>query len=432
MAPDSTGYLQDFIQKHKSGQPLGIYSICSANKWVIRAAFEQALADDSRILIETTCNQVNQFGGYTGMTPAQFVEDLFQFAGKMGFPKDRIILGGDHLGPSVWQKEPSAEAMEKSLELVRLYVESGFSKIHLDASMPCADDPKPLPEEIIAKRSAELCAAAETVATGPAPLYIIGTEVPTPGGALESISSLDVTSPEEIRQTIESAHSAFVKHGLDQAWNRVIGIVAQPGVEFGSDSIVEYDPAKAKTLSRAIEEYDHLVYEAHSTDYQTRFSLKSLVEDHFCILKVGPALTFAFREAILSLALIENELLPFLRGIEASEVSDILENTMLAHPNDWQSHYIGPLERQSFERKFSLSDRVRYYWQTPAVKASLHKLISTLEQIEIPLSLLSQFFPIEYQKVRLGQLSPRPSSLILSRIRSVIKDYSYACGHQSF
>jgi tagatose-1,6-bisphosphate aldolase non-catalytic subunit AgaZ/GatZ len=39
----------------------------------------KALQPNTEVLIEATCNQVNQDGGYTGMTPAdfrRFVEDI--------------------------------------------------------------------------------------------------------------------------------------------------------------------------------------------------------------------------------------------------------------------------------------------------------------------------------------------------------------------
>ncbi|WP_181963037.1 class II D-tagatose-bisphosphate aldolase non-catalytic subunit, partial [Klebsiella pneumoniae] len=84
---------------------------------------------------------------------------------KVGFARERIILGGDHLGPNCWQQENADAAMEKSVELVKAYVRAGFSKIHLDASMSCADDSIPLAPETVAERAAVLCLAAASVAT---------------------------------------------------------------------------------------------------------------------------------------------------------------------------------------------------------------------------------------------------------------------------
>ena len=155
--------LKKIIESRKMGIPKGIYSACSANEYVIEAAMERAMKDNDYVLIEATANQVNQYGGYTGMKPADFRKFVFFVAEKVSFPKDRIILGGDHLGPLTWQSENAASAMEKSKILLREYILAGFTKIHIDTSMRLGDDDKtqPLHTSVIAERGAELCAVAE-------------------------------------------------------------------------------------------------------------------------------------------------------------------------------------------------------------------------------------------------------------------------------
>ena len=61
-------------------------------------------------------------------------------------------------------------------------------------------------------------------------------------------------------------------------------------------------------LTELLKDEAGLVYEAHSTDYQRPESYRNLVRDGFAILKVGPALTFAMREVLEALSLIEAEL----------------------------------------------------------------------------------------------------------------------------
>src|SRR5690606_28336640 len=106
-------------------------------------------------------------------------------AAKVGFPLERLILGGDHLGPNPWKGEPAAAAMAKAEALVYEYAAAGYSKIHLDASMHLADDPKDrsrrLDGRIVAQRTAALCRAAEEgfrawrqqVPDAPEPVYVI-------------------------------------------------------------------------------------------------------------------------------------------------------------------------------------------------------------------------------------------------------------------
>ena len=121
----------------------------------------------------------------------------------------------------------------------------------------------------------------------------------------------------------------------------MIGLVVQPGVEFGSDYIIDYDRTKARQLSAFIESNPQLIFEAHSTDYQRCQALTELVADHFAILKVGPGLTFAFREAVLALAAIEQEWLAHRSEINLSGILDALEQVMKDDPRYWVKYYRG-------------------------------------------------------------------------------------------
>ena len=262
------------------------------------------------MLFEATCNQVNQDGGYTGMTPADFVSFVRGIAQQVGFDAARIVLGGDHLGPNPWTSLDADAAMAKAEVMVAAYVAAGFRKIHLDCSMSCAGDPTPLPEAEIVRRAVRLARAAESAAVGEPPVYVIGTEVPVPGGATESIEGLAVTSPQAALATIEAHRQAFVSAGLQDAWTRVIASVVQPGVEFDHHNVIDYGAKDAQALSHAITSVPGMVYEAHSTDYQTRDALRQLVKDHFAILKVGPGLTFAMREALWALDAMDEQLTP--------------------------------------------------------------------------------------------------------------------------
>lgn len=387
-----------------------------------------ALDRGGPLLIEATCNQANQFGGYTGMTAADFRRQVESIAGRVGFPASRLILGGDHLGPFPWQSLNAARAMENALEMVRSYVRAGFAKIHLDASMPCMDDPTPLPDETIAERAATLARVAESCVTGAEPVYVIGTEVPTPGGAVEELET-KVTRPEMAGQAIESHRRAFHADGLESAWDRVIALVVQPGVEFGHEKVLDYDAAKAAALSRFLAGQSALVFEAHSTDYQRPGALRELVRDGFAILKVGPALTFAMRQAIFALAHIEEECFP---DRDCSGLLRTLRKTMLEQPQHWQKHYsVDPRQAafREFERLlfYSYSDRIRYYWTDPGVRAAVEKLLRNLEERILPETLLAEWLPRQYSKARAGRLECRPLALIFDRIGEALAPYSAAC-----
>lgn len=426
----------DLMKANRNGSSKGIYSVCSAHPDVLEACIVQAKADDSIIVVESTSNQVDQYGGYTGMKPADFVEFVSTIAEKVGFPKEMILLGGDHLGPNPWKKLPAQEAMEEAKVLIAEYVKAGFQKIHLDTSMFLADDEgdrkKPLADEIVADRAAILCGVAEKTwekhsSNKPKPIYVIGTEVPIPGGAQEQEDEIIPTLPEDAASTITVTRDCFLKHNLENAWERVVGVVVQPGVEFSDDHVFHYQPDKAQNLSKKIQDFNRVVYEAHSTDYQTVENLEKLVKGHFCILKVGPWLTFAYREAMFSLEAMEIELLGK-DNKKLSRLKHTLESVMLNEPKYWKPYYHGDEDTQAFKRKYSFSDRSRYYWAMPEVESAKNKLIENLENTEIPLSLLSQFMPKQFYQVCDNTIKPTPKELTHSHIRSVAEIYSKACG----
>jgi D-tagatose-1,6-bisphosphate aldolase subunit GatZ/KbaZ len=427
--------LVDLVRRQKRGEPAGIYSVCSSNRFVLEAALVQALQDGSPVLIESTSNQVNQYGGYMGMNPRQFADHLASLAGSCGIPTGQVILGGDHLGPNVWRNEPAASAMIKAEQLVRDCVFAGYTKLHLDASMKLGGDrpEKPLDPEVSARRAAQLCRAAEQASAdlgpaAPAPVYVIGTEVPPPGGVQGEEGEIAVTRVVDAAETIHLAQEAFHQLGLASAWERVAALVVQPGVEYGNTRVHEYDRVSAAGLSRFIHTHETIVYEAHSTDYQTRAALEQLVEDGFAILKVGPALTFAFREAVLALEMIEQEWMGSKPGMQRSNVRQALEQAMLKDPRYWEGYYLGSDHQARFSRVYSLSDRIRYYWPVPEVEAALRRLLANLSAHPVPLTLLSQFLPTQYHLVRQGLLADEPRAWIHHKIRTVLADYAFASG----
>lgn len=400
----------------------GITSVCSAHPWVIRAAADQALDDGTLLLIEATCNQVNQDGGYTGMRPAGFRDFVKGLAARAHLPPDRLILGGDHLGPHVWRKLPAEEAMRRAEEMIAQYAEAGFGKIHLDTSMPCSGDPEILPDETIARRAARLAKIAEASQTRP--FYIIGTEVPVPGGASQG-HALAVTTPQAASQTVAVHKRAFAEAGLQDAWSRVAGLVVQPGVEFDNVSVIDYDPAKARALTAwRRDNGEGLVFEAHSTDFQRPDAYLALVKDGFAVLKVGPGVTFAMREAICALA--EIEILTVAPEAQ-SRVLDVIRTVMKDSPGSWRDYYAGAPAEQDVLLFNSYSDRIRYYWPDPKIEAAIARLVSNLTTTLPPEILLSRYLPSQYQRVRAGLLARDPQALILDKIRDALRPYAAAC-----
>jgi D-tagatose-1,6-bisphosphate aldolase subunit GatZ/KbaZ len=418
--------MRRIFRENRAGNPHGIYSVCSAHPLVLDAAFAQASADKSLLLIEATCNQVNQDGGYTGLTPSGFRDYVHSIAAGADYPLEQLILGGDHLGPNPWRSQPAATAMEKASVMVHAYALAGFAKIHLDASMRCADDPTVLSDAEIAERAARLCEVAEDAAAHSSirPVYIVGTEVPIPGGAQGELE-IDVTSIANVQKTLEVHRYAFERHGLSSAWERVVGVVVQPGVEFGDEAIADYIPRNAAELSHWILSAEEIVFEAHSTDYQMADSLRHLVRDHFAILKVGPELTFVLRKAVFGLAHIEEE---WISDAGRSKIRAIFDRVMVEDPGNWQGYYRGDAHQLRIARAYSLSDRIRYYWPNAEVSSALSVLIENLLHHSAPLPLVAQYLPFQAEAIRRGEIANDPRAMIRHSVRQTLARYSQACG----
>ena len=424
----TTASLATLPARFAAGERGGITSICSAHPLVIEAALLEGIATGSDVLIEATCNQVNQDGGYTGMTPADFRRFVEDIAARVGFDTKRLILGGDHLGPNPWKHLPAEQAMQKAEAMMDAFVSAGFTKIHLDTSMGCAGEPVALPDAVTAERAARLAGISEQAARAAgsvSPVYIIGTEVPIPGGAMEEIEELELTKPEAALETIEVHRRAFAARGLEDAFSRAIGVVVQPGVEFGNENVVVYQPSKAVALSGVLKKTPQFVFEAHSTDYQPVEALSALVRDGFAILKVGPGLTFALREALYGL----DQIAAFLDRLPEEETLRAkMESLLLAEPKNWEKYYHGDAEELRLQRHFSYSDRIRYYWPHPQAVAAVDALLKRLEGRKIPETLISQYMGTLYPAVAAGAVEATPHALMVEAVRNVVRTYGRAVG----
>jgi D-tagatose-bisphosphate aldolase class II non-catalytic subunit len=376
--------LREVIAANRAGARCGIASWCTAHPDTLRAILRAHADVDGPILIEATCNQVNQNGGYTGMTPAMFRDFAEGLAREEAIDPRRIILGGDHLGPNPWKNLAAADAMAAAKDMVKAYVEAGFSKIHLDASMTCADD-RQLHEQQMAERAADLCAVAEAAARQPL-AYVIGTEVPIPGGETDSLDAIAATKPGAVRHTYEVHADAFKRRGLSHALAQVIALVVQPGVDFDNSSVTLFEAAKAGALTAAARQIPGVVFEAHSTDYQTGDCLTQLVAGHFAVLKVGPELTFAYREAVFALAAIEDELALTPR----SDIVKTIDDVMNGDDRNWRP-YVPAGEQQREAKLFGLSDRVRYYWPHAQIARAVSQLQANIDRQPVSQGLILQY-----------------------------------------
>ncbi|ADK80227.1 class II D-tagatose-bisphosphate aldolase, non-catalytic subunit [Sediminispirochaeta smaragdinae] len=391
---------EELITARENDDPFSLYSVCSANQLVLETAVRRSVRSGLPLLIEATANQVNQEGGYTGMRPSDFAARLQGLCDRYGADRESIVFGGDHLGPYPWRKLAAEKAMQSAETLVRAFVAAGARKIHLDASMHLGGDTTAVPDpRIAASRAAQLCRAAEDEYEKAAtkgkpflpPVYVIGTEVPVPGGTLDDDAEPETgpapTSYASLLSTLELHEEAFYSFGLHDAWRRVIGVVVQPGLEFGSEIVHPYKRRHAEELKQIFSVKANLFFEAHSTDYQSSEALGALARDGFAFLKVGPALTFAYREALVGLAYIEQRL----HGRSKNRILESLSLIMRRNDKYWRDYYA---KGDDTELIFSLSDRVRYYWDDPVLVQEVEQLFQSIDIHErVTPGLVSQYLP---------------------------------------
>lgn len=408
--------LAEILAQNLAGKVRGLPAWCTAHPETLAAILATYRDDDSPVLIEATCNQVNQQGGYTGMTPDAFRGFIEGLAVAQGVDPARLVLGGDHLGPNPWRHLPADQAMDHARAMVAAYVKAGFTKIHLDASMACGGEVLSQPE--MARRAADLAAVAEAEAGGRALAYVIGTEVPIPGGETAPVDRLSITEAEAARQTIAEHRDAFAARGLSSVMARVAALVVQPGVDFGNAQIISFDPPAAAALSAAVAGFGGPVFEAHSTDYQSGRALRALVQGHFAILKVGPELTFAYRQAVLAMERLA-QLMGLPSGVEAA-----LRAAMADDPRDWQA-YVDPGPDMPQMMIWGLSDRVRYYWPKPQVQAAQLALFTALRAAHPPPGLVAQVTGGLAVPVDPATL---PETVIQANLGAVVARYRTATG----
>lgn len=423
--------ISNCLNLKRKGVSKAIASFCTANKACIEAILCHYKGRKQPVLIEATSNQVNQFGGYTGMKPVDYKKMVYEIADRVGFDKSFIMLGGDHLGPLPWKGKNESEAMNNAKELVREFVLAGYEKIHLDTSIKLKSDEGHLTDKIIAKRGVELYKTAieawhENLKTNKEaikPKFIIGSEVPPAGGSQDG-SPVRVTSAKDLINTIRAYEEAFSREGITDAFDSVVAVVVQPGVEFGSFTVRQYCREEATELCQVLEKYPHLCFEGHSTDFQWKENLRNMAEDGVKILKVGPAITYAYREALFKLAWFEDQIV--FDKSKRSNFCEVLDEVMCEEPKNWEKYYTGSTQETLMQRKYSYLDRCRYYFGDSRVQDAITCLKKNVDYYGLNPGVIHLSFRTQYDRLYARGEICNAENLIKDYISMQIEDYDFA------
>ena len=108
---------------------------------------------------------------------------------------------------------------------------------------------------------------------------------------------------------------------------------------------------------------------------------------------------------------------------------ETLDTAMQENPKYFAKHYYGSATEIAYKRKYSFSDRWRYYYATPEVEKAIDTLFANFKD-GVPLGLLDQFLPIQYTKVRNGELANDPKVLVMDRVCNCIDEYLFGTQQQ--
>ena len=422
--------LIDIIEANRGGERKGIYAVESRNSTVQEAYLRQALADGSPALFEICASMLDSHGQSGRMLPDDFIANVKQIAVKTSFPRDRLFFGVNDLSPSLWQDESIESALKKTSAFISDLVSLGINKLGIHAGIPLKGDPADqlLSQEVITAREAALYQAAECAAAAlpdeEKPLYVIDVN---PGQGMTE-DQTNMIHKEDVENAVDRFAKTVAAAGLPEMKKRFLAARIFLGAGYDSEKVIQFGSSLLKELGGCVYGDKPVVLEVTRTDFQPQTVLDQLVENHFAFLSVGPELTYTMREVLFSMAMMENETMIGKPGVYLSNFIIELDRAMQSDPRHWQKYYTGNGFEQLVARKYSLYDRSRFYWEDKEVCKTKKRLFDNLIEYPVPLNVMRQFMPHQYERVAAGELENKPDALVMDAVRHVLRRYSYACG----
>jgi D-tagatose-1,6-bisphosphate aldolase subunit GatZ/KbaZ len=348
-----------------------IPSFCTSNIFVLKSLLSFCKKKKLPILIETTSNQVNQHGGYSGNKPKDFIRKMNNLAKKMQFNKKNIFYGGDHLGPLPWKLSNSSVALKKSIELVNLYIAAKYQKIHIDTSIECNDD-KTLTNKEVFLRAQYILKKLKNKRIIKNTFLVFGTEVPLAGG--NNNKKIKSTM---FKKIIDEYNNFSKLLKFENLPIKNFGLVIEPGMKFMHKNVTK-PYLKNFKLKKLFSKKNNFFYEAHSTDYQSFITLRNLVKNNFKILKVGPELTFNLLKSFLFMEKVEKK-----KYSKRSNFKKTILDEMFTSDQYWRD-YFKNVSKKELKKNIinSYYDRTRYYLDNKKVLNSIKVLENNINRID--------------------------------------------------
>jgi len=371
------------IELRQQGIMLTLLAVCPNSAAVLEAAVKVAAANHMPMLFAATLNQVDRDGGYTGWTPASFVEQIAACATRYSW-HGPLYPCLDHGGP--WLKDLHTinrlslqETMDEVKHTLVACLEAGYQLLHIDPTVDRSLPPdQTIAIETVVARTIELVAHAEAARQRlglPPVAYEVGTE--EVHGGLVDYANFD--------RFMRGLHAGLVAHGLEHAWPCFI--VGKVGTDLHT---TDFDPEAARRLYQIVAPLGSLI-KGHYTDWVSnpeQYPLAGMGGAN-----VGPEFTAAEYLALAELCAREQDLRRSRPGMEPSRLMQALEDAVF-ESNRWQKWLLPDeqtgdkrsacqiWEALSPERRAWLTQTgARYIWTAPQVVAARRTLYHNLSAI---------------------------------------------------
>ena len=396
-------------------QKKSLPSFCTSNFEVLNSIMYFCHINKLPCLIECTSNQVNQFGGYTKITPKKFIKKISNIRKKIKFKKNKLFLGGDHLGPLPWKNLKTKIALKNSIKLIDSYLKQDFCKIHIDTSIKCKDEEK-INSNIIFDRTLKILKNDKIKKGIKNRFIVIGTEVPLSGSG--DNKRIIKTSNKQIEDEVLK-FKKILKQIKSQS--KIFALVIEPGMKYMHSKITSPD-FKNFLDKKKFSKKNNFVFEAHSTDYQPLRILKKLTKNNFKFLKVGPELTYNYSRSLFFMQNLEEKF----SFKKKSDMKNIILTTMKKNKKYWKAYYLGGRSNLLLNSKL---DRMRYYLNLKPIVNSINILKENVNNIEKKkiIKLLGSNFEKDFLKLSKTNLT-NFDILKLIFISQSLKKYFLACG----
>jgi D-tagatose-1,6-bisphosphate aldolase subunit GatZ/KbaZ len=371
--------LMDFILKRiqdleaETGIKRTLFAACPNSLSVIRAALKSAKRCNAPVKFAATLNQVDLDGGYTGLTPPEFVNTIRAHARNLNVTSP-VIIAIDHGGPWLkdlhsaenWPYEKTMAAVKKSFEAA---IMAGYDLIHVDPTVDISSGARnTIPIDKVAERTLELIEHAEIFRRQnnlPRISYEVGTEE-VHGG----LADLEI-----FRRFLELLKKGLIQRNLSDVWPCFV--VGKVGTDLHTTI---FDPFVARQLTEIAKNYGSLI-KGHYSDNVTNPA--AYPESGMGAANVGPEFTEREYDGLMELECLENDLFTEGEIPRLSYIKNELWKSVI-HSGRWRKWLQAGENRDDFyanspeRQEWLVKTGCRYIWENPEIISARARLYQNI------------------------------------------------------